>query len=219
MRISVVAVENVLRCGILKLTWALPKKDNRPIPSASPKGLSEPMVELPNFGSSDRSVEPQTGSNANTPICRLGMPRAAAPGQFNSSMRGKHGFANGPTGYTERTCRRYSARCRSNCRIHFWRARKPTQSVLPRRVLALTRLQAGFGSLRTEERIASMDFGTGKPGDGLFGVSLAQYRSLGRSKLTAVQALFRARAVAVLAAFFSSLGGRLLLLIGSSISF
>jgi hypothetical protein len=88
MRISVVAIENVLRCGILKLTWALPKKDNRPIPSASPKGLSEPMVELPNFGSSDRNVEPQTGSNANTPICRLGMPCAAAPGSSTAACEG-----------------------------------------------------------------------------------------------------------------------------------
>jgi hypothetical protein len=38
--ISVVAVENVLRRGILKLTWGLPKKDNRPIPSAPLKRLA-----------------------------------------------------------------------------------------------------------------------------------------------------------------------------------
>jgi hypothetical protein len=56
--IPVVAIENVLRSGILKLTWALPKKDNRPIPSASLKRLAERMVELPNFGSSDRKAEP-----------------------------------------------------------------------------------------------------------------------------------------------------------------
>jgi hypothetical protein len=88
IHISVVAVEKVLRRAILKLTWALPKKDNRAIPSASLKRLAEWMVELPNFGSSDRLVEPQAWSNANTSFRRLGMPRAAASGVFNSSMRG-----------------------------------------------------------------------------------------------------------------------------------
>jgi hypothetical protein len=56
--IPVVAIEKVLRCGILKLTWALPKKDNRPIPSVSLKRLAKRMVELPIFGSSARIAEP-----------------------------------------------------------------------------------------------------------------------------------------------------------------
>jgi hypothetical protein len=88
MRISVVAVENVLRRSILKLTWALPKKDNRPIPSAFLKRLAERMVELPNFGSSDRNVEPQTWSNASAPICRLGMPPRSRAGAVQKQQRG-----------------------------------------------------------------------------------------------------------------------------------
>jgi hypothetical protein len=37
-------------------------------------------------------------------------------------------------------------------------------------VLALSRLQTGFGSLRTQERIASTDFAPGKPGIGFVGI-------------------------------------------------
>jgi hypothetical protein len=72
----------------MKLTQALPKKDNRAIPSASLKRLTERMVELPNFGSLDRSVEPHIGLNANTPICRQGMPCATAPGHSTSDWEG-----------------------------------------------------------------------------------------------------------------------------------
>jgi hypothetical protein len=43
------------------LTWALPKKDNRPIPSSSPKDWSNGWVELPNFGSSGRTSNLKPG--------------------------------------------------------------------------------------------------------------------------------------------------------------